>query len=695
MTQRYLGGIITANPVEPSENFSDSAASGMWTMQEALSFSKSGDWPDSASINPSKFIENIFSTFLYDGNGSTQSINNGIDLSNKGGLVWFKGRTGTLSHRLFDTERGATISLRSNATSASVTEADTLTSFNADGFSLGADSQSMGTNVSGAPTVSWTFRKQPKFFDIASYTGDGSGSDITISHNLGCEIGFALIKRDQAGHNWYVMHRESGSSLDSKYGYLDNGNAFASGSIITASSSSSVTFSSGNGFNTSGKKYVVYLFAHNDGDGGFGSTGDKDIIKCGSYTGNGSTGNNVTLGFEPQWILVKRTDDSEDWTIYDTMRGVGTANKSGVTGVEGYYLEPHNSDAEASHPNRMTITSTGFMLNINDGRTNASNGSYIYVAIRRGLMKAPTASTQVFDVQTYTGNAATNRKFTTGFPIDANIITGHSINYRTCFGARLYDGMHETSVTDVSYRVLPDWIDYDHNDGYDLKDSYTYSNANGQNFSSYSFRRAQGFFDVVAYPGTGSTHNINHNLGVAPELIILKNRDASGGGAGWLVGVASLGSDEGALHNDNGFVAYNLITTYGTTTFTAASGDEQINKSGDTYIAYLFATLAGVSKVGTYSGTGSDVNVDCGFTNNSRFVLVKRTDSTGSWYVWDSGAANGIADSTDPYFLLDSDAARVTNTDYIDPLSSGFTITSNAGSDLNHNGGTYVFLAIA
>ena len=99
------------------------------------------------------------------------------------------------------------------------------------------------------------------------------------------------------------------------------------------------------------------------------------------------------------------------------------------------------------------------------------------------------------------------------------------------------------------------------------------------------------------------------------------------------MGVASLGNDEGALHGDDGFAAYNLITTYSTTTFTAGSGDEQINKSGETYIAYLFATLSGVSKVGTYSGTGSDVNVDCGFTSGARFVLAKRTDSGSRWLV--------------------------------------------------------------
>ena len=112
------------------------------------------------------------------------------------------------------------------------------------------------------------------------------------------------------------------------------------------------------------------------------------------------------------------------------------------------------------------------------------------------------------------------------------------------------------------------------------------------------------------------------------------------------------------------------------------------------WIAYLFATLAGISKVGSYTGNaGYAVNVNCGFSNGARFILIKRTDSTGDWYVWDS--ARGIVAGNDSYLLLNSAAAQVTNTDYIDPLSSGFTVTASAPAGLNAGGGTYIFLAIA
>ena len=118
-----------------------------------------------------------------------------------------------------------------------------------------------------------------------------------------------------------------------------------------------------------------------------------------------------------------------------------------------------------------------------------------------------------------------------------------------------------------------------------------------------------------------------------------------------------------------------------------------MNQSSQDYIVYLFASLDGVSKVGSYTGTGSNINVDCGFTAGARFVLIKRTDSSGDWYVWDT--SRGIVIGNDPYLLLNSNAAEVTNTDYIDPLNAGFTVTSSAPAALNANGGTYLFLAIA
>ena len=687
MTERYLGSIISPSPVEPSEGFADSTASGVWNVHDPLIFGQAGDWPDPTNASPSKFIENLFSCFKYTGNSGSQTITNGIDLSNEGGLVWVKCRNSAENNRLFDTERGATYYLTSNSTAQHY--AGFNQAFTSSGFSFNSDDASVNENNN--TYISWTFRKQPKFFDVVTYTGDGNTSQ-TISHNLGSTPGFMIAKQTNGSGSWFTYHRSLGAE---KYLEINStgGGPYDQTYIWNDTEPTSTHFTVGNDqdINESGESYIAYLFAHNNNDGGFGSTGDQDIIKCGSYTGTGDTdGPSIDLGFEPQFVMVKNASTSSDWMVVDSIRGITT--RSGAGTGDDRILNWNTTGAESASGG-LDLNPSGFKLNGGLTASNGNGNTHIYMAIRRGPMKAPTAATSVFDVQTYSGNGTTHRKFTTNFVVDANITSGFTINDRTCWGARFLDGMHETSQTAVSYYNLTDWIDYDHNDGYDLPSAYQYSNTSSRNYVSYSFSRAPKFFDIVTYAGASSSNRaVAHNLEVAPELIIIKsiaNAD------NWRITTTDAFPDGytfGSGQVQSGVSAFSGASTPNATNF-YVSNDGEVNSSGRTYIAYLFATLAGISKVGTYSGTGNDVFVDCGFTNGARFVLVKRKDSSGDWYHWDS--ESGIVAGNDPYLLLNSDAAQVTNTDYIDPLSSGFTITSNAGSDLNTSGGTYLFLAIA
>jgi hypothetical protein len=118
-----------------------------------------------------------------------------------------------------------------------------------------------------------------------------------------------------------------------------------------------------------------------------------------------------------------------------------------------------------------------------------------------------------------------------------------------------------------------------------------------------------------------------------------------------------------------------------------------VNASAGTYVAYFFATVAGVSKVGSYTGNGSNQTINCGFTTGARFVLIKRTDTTGDWWYFNS--AQGISSGNDPYILLNSTAKAVTGTNYVDTASTGFQVTAAAPAGMNANGGSYIFLAIA
>jgi hypothetical protein len=216
-------------------------------------------------------------------------------------------------------------------------------------------------------------------------------------------------------------------------------------------------------------------------------------------------------------------------------------------------------------------------------------------------------------------------------------------------------------------------------------------NYEGNSSLYLSFGRAPGFFDVVCYTGNGANpQTLNHNLGIAPELIIVKQRDTS---SPWTVYSASQGLNTGYLNRgDLGFSNNSNWGLSPTSSAFSVQGNSQ-NASGGTYVAYLFATVAGVSKVGSYTGTGTTLQVNCGFTSGARFVMIKRTDSTGDWYVWNS--ATGIVAGNDPYLLLNSTDAEVTNTDYVDTYSAGFEITSAAPVGINANGGSYIFLAIA
>jgi hypothetical protein len=218
-----------------------------------------------------------------------------------------------------------------------------------------------------------------------------------------------------------------------------------------------------------------------------------------------------------------------------------------------------------------------------------------------------------------------------------------------------------------------------------------------ETYINWNFRRAPSFFDEVCYTGTGSAATFSHNLQAVPELIICKQRNSANS---WFVYAAPLGASQGVALNGN-FAAFATTgvsalwnETTPTSTVFSLGQNTSVNASAATYVAYLFASCAGVSKVGSYTGTGTTLQIDCGFTSGARFVLIRRTSASSSnWYVWDS--ARGIVSGNDPYLLLDTTAAEVTSTDYIDTYSAGFEISSTAPAAINASGGSFIFFAVS
>ena len=159
---------------------------------------------DAAAV-AANYIDDCFSTYLYTGTGAARTINNGIDLATKGGLVWIKKRSASAEHILQDTGRDVTNCLRSTSAAGEYNfYSDIFTAFTTSGFSLGADAGWFTVNQSSATYTSWTFRKQAKFFDIVTYTGTGANQ--TIAHNLGATPGMIIVKRMDITGNWKVYH---------------------------------------------------------------------------------------------------------------------------------------------------------------------------------------------------------------------------------------------------------------------------------------------------------------------------------------------------------------------------------------------------------------------------------------------------------------------------------------------------------
>jgi len=639
-------------------------------------------------------IEDVFSAYLYEGNGTSQTITNGIDLSGEGGAVIFKSRTTTEDWHTYDTQRGTGKRIALNQTTAQYSGSATygLTAFNSDGFSVGTTG---AVNGNGINLATYTFRKAPKFFDVVTWTG--SGSTQSISHNLDSQIGFMAVKATSYADNWYAFHRQMANPYSYTQPYLRLNGDFSVGSLgdfgTSVNLSNTSSFQVSGNINLNGVTYVAYLFAHNNGDGEFGPDADQDIIKCGSYAGNGSAdGNFVDLGFEPQWVMVKRADaGAENWAVFDNMRfmvdSYGTSNN-------GKMLKPNNSQTEEG-AGFADILPTGFKLSRNEGVTNQSGGTYIYIAIRRGPMAVPESATDVFEANSPAGSSSTTFKSgNTSGSLLTDFVIGKprigSAGYGWLSSSRLNQKILYPHLTAAEEGSASQFIGFDTQSGINWNSDWV--TTNDSEYLTYHWKRAPSFCDVVTYTGNATAgRTVSHNLGVAPEMIWVKQRDVS---RNWTCYFETLGTGVVIKLNDTTAAQSKTqrFDTAPTDSVFYLGNDTDVNSSGGEYIAYLFASLDGISKVGSYTGTGSSINIDCGFSSGARFVLIKRTDSAGAWWVVDT--ERGIVSGNDPLLRLNTTDAEYTGSDVIDPYSSGFTVVTSSG-DFNTSGGTYIFYAIA
>jgi len=620
------------------------------------------------------FSEDVFSAYTYVGNGTTQTINNGIDLAGKGGMVWTKNRASSgYDHVLCDTVRGPTKGLFSSTTNSESTTAF-LSSFGATGYVAGTHPL---TNGDIANYVSWTFRKAPRFFDVVTYTGDNVSIGSVKAHTLTVSPGMVIIKATSTTSDWYVWHRglTAGNfiklnTIGAQSSLLAN-TYFGNGTTTVDPTASGFTV--GLGLNMTGTTYVAYLFAHD--------TSADGIVQCGSFTIAAGARTTVNLGWEPQFLLMKSVTNAETWEVLDASRALTTDSTAAM-------LQPNSSAAESPAGTSMgaRITATGFT-------SQNSNATYVYLAIRRPN-KPPTLGTQVYNAIARTGTSAAATVTGVGFAPDLVTVSARS---GVATGSRWADRLRGKQVdinstsTNAEISAASALLSYGM-DGVDIGGDGGWNHSAGT-YINHFFKRAPVVFDSSCDTGTGSSKSESHNLKAVPELIIRKGRS---GATQWEVYFAALGNTQKLVLNSTAAAVTDTTawnsTTPTTSNFTVGTG-ANVNTNAATYVTYLASSLAGVSKVGTYVGNGTSLTINMGFTTGCRYFLVKASSTTGSWWVYDS--VRGIVASADFALQLNSTAAEITSADCVDPASSGIVVNQEATCSINANGVTYQYWAFA
>lgn len=618
-------------------------------------------------------VDDVFQAFTRNGTGADVTVTTGIDMT-KGYMLWSKGRLYAADHAIYDSARGVTLDLASNTTASQAVQTTGLKSVSATGHTIGSLAK---MNSNGERYVDSVFRKAPKFFDVVTYIGNGVAGR-QIPHALGIAPGMVIVKRTDAAGDWYVYHASTGTA---NYLKLNQTAASATFSVVTATSASNITLPNDGSVNGAGATYIAYLCAHD--------TSADGIIQCGSYVGTVSAGISyppINLGWEPQYVLVKQIGAASDWQLYDTSRAL-TVNKSNSQ----KQLLANSSSAETT-ADGVSINASGFLGQVYDFAT------YIYLAVRRSN-KPPTLGTQVYNAIARTGTGAAATVTGVGFAPDMLITKLQTLATSCILRSRLIGpSSHLLTASSNAEQTSNGLLSFDSlgvTFGPDNTGSDTvYTNfETSRSYINHFFKRAVGVFDEVCYTGTGVAKTEAHGLGVVPELMIVKSR-----GAGqWVVYHSLLGNTKAVqLHLTDatiGPASQFWNDTSPTASVLTLGSAAYMNGSGIAFVAYLFATKAGISKVFSYTGNGTSQTIDCGFTTGARFVMIKATSTTGDWLLGDS--TRGLVAGNDPRLSLNTTAAEVTTEDWLDPHSSGFIVNQVAGSNANASGVSYIVLAFA
>ena len=632
------------------------------------------------------YVDDVFAIDRYKGNSQdNRDIVNGLDLAGEGGAVFIKcTNDNSQSWVVGDSVIGGGYNLDTSSGNARDSNANTFKALLSNGFRLGSASR---VN-SGFEYVSYSFRKCPQFFDIVSYTGTGSPQ--SIAHNLGCVPGALIVKSYSASNtDWRMGHRmlNDGSNPWNYSLRLDSTAGKASSSDYwnnTAPTDTHFTVGGGNDTNTNGASYVAYLFAHEEA--AFGEDGLQKIITCGNYTGNGSA-QNVNMGSEGQWTMLKNEDASCNWYITDNLFEYGMANESGAFGssgsmndakARGWNINVAQSDNArvAQHANGIQIRSESQ----NPVNTNGHKYPFINVYSSVGKRAKPRlVGSDVFTTKTHDNNGTCPPgNYNTGWPVEfafkRRINAGENWQSGTAKSGNRYYHMNVTDNNNSSNTFQ-----------WDSSTGFGESISNGE--TAWMWRQSAGF-DCQWVTGEGAA-TYNHNLGQVPEMIWVGNIAA----ADW----RGVGHHKMRTSNPWNAILYMNTTSTGgygsqywnntaptATQFTLGS-NTAMSGGNNSIMVMLWCSVPGICKIDDYNGDGGTSNaIDCGF--QPRYVMIKRVDSSGDWKIWDYARGNNM-------LRLNSSNAQV-NDVLISFTSTGFTLISPDGT-VNGNGGRYIYHAQA
>ena len=529
-----------------------------------------------------KYVDEVFSTYLWFGNETARTIPTGVD-NTKGALAWVKSRNDTHQHHLVDTARGANLMISSDSDSDQASVSNRITGFTNNGFTIGSAGQVNGT--SSYEYLGWNFREAKGFFDIVTYAG--TGTQTTVSHNLGCAPGCIMVKRLDDPAPWAVWHRGSAEidatntlNLNLSSSASTNNTYFDSGS--TPPTSTDFTVHTSNRVNQSGASYVAYVFAGGESTAATARSVDfdgNDYLSVGSSSDFTLGTNNFTL---ETWIYPEScTQDvgipdprSANTNAVQCMFGFNSSLQLFVYVNGGFLISPSSSTAMTAyqwqHVAYCRSGSTGkIYLNGIEVASVTDNNNYVQASAAYAwhAYQGATFVGKLSNARIVNGTAVYTSSFRPPTEPLTNITNTKLLccNNASVTGSTVTPGTITANGDPAASQLSP----------FDDPSAFTYGDSG-----------SEGIIKCGSYIGNGSTDGPEINIGWEPQWVLVKGN----GGGDWQLndsmrGVVTDGNDARLWANlTNGESSSIDRLEFSSKGFNLTGDGSDYNGNGNTYL---------------------------------------------------------------------------------------------------------------